>query len=265
MNTPTSETSVTKHFGSNILLWMRQDRPRQAGMDHWKGPHSGIISATPGLLEYRQVHLAQANPGRWPATPGLKTAIPDDRRVDGIAEVTFTSPLAPLMGRTQTQLAYADEINVFRRTLLYAGAPGSSRWYAVGEDGAPVGARAVLYLPRKAGVGARDFSRFVTKELAPALAAGGTLTELRTHTFLPWSEKMWDTPHVAHDNPKDQRFHAFVTLGFADEVARDRFFGDAAGDLSSMMASRAGAVHAYDVETTLTFVEHEQILDTPHT
>lgn len=259
-----ASTSVTKHFGSNILLFMRQDQPRQAGMDHWKGPHSGIIAATPGLLEYRQVHLAEANPGRWPQTPGLETAIPDDRRVDGIAEVTFTSPLAPLMGRTQTQLAYADEVNVFRRTLLYAGLPGSSRWYAVADDDAPVGARAVLYLRRNGGVSKRSFSRFVHQEFAPALAAGAGLTELRTHTFLPLSEKTWDTPHVAHDNPKDQRFHAFVTLGFLDEAARTRFFSEAADGLSSMLTTHAAAVHAYDVETTLTFVENERILPTPH-
>jgi len=58
------QPNVTKHFTSSILLWMRTDQPRQTGMDHWKGPHSGIISATPGLEEYRQIHLAEDNPGR---------------------------------------------------------------------------------------------------------------------------------------------------------------------------------------------------------
>src|SRR5205085_12170331 len=105
---------------------------RQQGMDHWKGPHSGIISASPGLDEYRQIHLAEANTGLWPATKRVETSIPADRKVDGIAEVTFQSVLSPLKGRTQTRLAFKDEVNVFRRTLLYAGAPGSSRWYDVG-------------------------------------------------------------------------------------------------------------------------------------
>jgi urease subunit gamma/beta len=54
---------VKKHFTSSILLWMRTDQPRQKGMDHWKGPHSGIIAASPGLQEYRQIHLAEVNPG----------------------------------------------------------------------------------------------------------------------------------------------------------------------------------------------------------
>lgn len=82
-DTTTGKPGVSKHFTSSILLWMRTDKPRQAGVDRWKGPHSGIIAATPGLLEYRQVHLAEHTPGRWPATPGIETAIPEDRRIDG--------------------------------------------------------------------------------------------------------------------------------------------------------------------------------------
>src|SRR6266496_267631 len=49
------QVNVRKHLSSSILLWMRTDQPRQTGMDHWKGPHSKIISATPGLEEYRQI------------------------------------------------------------------------------------------------------------------------------------------------------------------------------------------------------------------
>src|SRR5439155_239089 len=82
-----------------ITLWMRTDRPRQQGMDYWKGPHSKIISATPGIEEYRQIHLAENNPGLWPAIDGVETVIPAERRIDGVAEVTFTSVLSPLRGR----------------------------------------------------------------------------------------------------------------------------------------------------------------------
>jgi len=212
----TPHLSVHKHFTSSILLWMRTDQPRQTGMDYWKGPHSKIISATPGLAEYRQIHLAADNPGRWPTTVGVETAIPADRRIDGVAEVTFKSTLAPLQGRKQSRLAYKDEINVFRRTLLYAGLPSSSHWYDVAAPGETVGARSLIYLRRRDRVGAGDFRRLVSKQLVPALVGTGVLTELRTQTFLPWNEKLWDTPNVAHDNPRDQRFHASVILGFTD-------------------------------------------------
>jgi hypothetical protein len=140
MSPSKTQVSVRKHFSSSILLWVRTDQPRQTGMDYWKGPHSKIISATPGLEEYRQIHLAEVNPGLWPATPGVETDIPVERKIDGVAEVTLKSLLSPLLGRKQTQLAFKDEINVFRRTLLYAGLPNSSRctrWQSPARRRAP--------------------------------------------------------------------------------------------------------------------------------
>jgi hypothetical protein len=259
----TPQVGVTKHFTTSILLWMRTDQARQKGMDHWKGPHSGIISATPGLEEYRQIHLAEANPGRWPTIEGVETQIPADRKIDGVAEVTFQSALSPLKGRTQTRLAFKDEVNVFRRTLLYAGAPGTSRWYEVAGPDENVGARAVVYLRRRDSVGGRAFRRVIMQELVPALIGTDVLKELRTQTFLPWNEKTWDTPAVAHDNPADQRFHASLVLGFADPAARTAYFdGTDIKQLSPKLAPVASAIHAYDVSAALTYVKDGEIL--PH-
>jgi hypothetical protein len=257
------QVGVKKHFTSSILLWMRTDQPRQQGMDHWKGPHSAIISATPGMEEYRQLHLAETNPGRWPATEGIETQIPADRKVDGVAEVTFQSALSPLKGRTQTKLAYQDEINVFRRTRLYAGPPSTSRWYDVAGPAETVGARAVVYLRRRDDVSGRAFRKVVTNELVPRLIGTGALKELRTQTFMPWVRKTWDTPDVAHDNPADQRFHASLVLGFTDAAARTVFFeGTATEQLSQVLAPVASAIHAYDVFATLTYVKDGVVL--PH-
>lgn len=251
-----------KHFTSSILLWVRTDQPRQTGMDYWKGPHSGIISATKGLEEYRQIHLAADNPGLWPAIDGVETSIPVDRKVDGVAEVTFQSAISPLFGRKQNKLAYKDEINVFRRTLLYAGPPGSSRWYdVVSSDTGTVGARAMIYLRKKDGVSGGDFRTFFKQNYIPALASTGVLTELRTQSFLPWIEKLWDTPDVAHDNPADQHLHASVILGFTDATARSAFFtSDQVSNLSASLAKSTSAVHAYDVEAALTFVRDGSVL-----
>ena len=172
MSTSPSSTqlNVRKHLSSSVLLWVRADQPREAGMEYWKGPHSGIISATKGLDEYRQIHLAELNPGRWPATHGVETAIPVDRKIDGVAEVTFTSALSPLLGRKQTKLAFKDEINVFRRTLLYAGLPNASRWYDLPDGVETVGARTLIYLRRRPGVSGGDFRKAIMKTLVPAVA-----------------------------------------------------------------------------------------------
>ncbi|SDD77395.1 strictosidine synthase [Glycomyces harbinensis] len=259
----TAPASVKKPFTSSILLWVRDDRPRQQGMDRWKGPHSKIISATPGLDEYRQIHLAEDNPGLWPEADGVETAIPADRRIDGIAEVTFKSVLSPLLGRKQTKLAYLDEVNLFRRTLLYAGPPYSARWYDIAATGERAGARALIYVRRKEGVATGAFRRIITDRLAPALAATGELKELRTQVFMPWRRGQWNTPNVAHDNPADRQFHASISLGFTDADARSAFFaGAAVASLSSRLPAFATAVHVYEVEAALTYVEGGRVL--PH-
>ena len=260
---PTTISSARKPLASLILLWMRTDQPRQQGMDHWKGPHSTIISATPGMEEYRQIHLAEHNPGLWPAISGVETAIPTERRIDGVAEITFTSLLSPLRGRKQTRLAYKDEVNVFRRTLLYAGPPYSARWYDVAGPGEKVGARSLIYLRRREGVRTGAFRRFLTDEFVPALIKTGALRELRTQVFLPWIKRLWDTPNVAHDNPTDQRFHASLILGFTDTNAMRAFFdsGEIA-TLSGSLPAFVSAVHAYEVTEALTYVKDGRIL--PH-
>ena len=83
----------------------------------------------------------------------------------------------------------------------------------------------------------------------PALAGTGVLKELRTQTFMPWNEKLWDTPNVAHDNPADQRFHASLILGFTDAAARERPSSPATRSRSCPTSWRrfASAIHAYDV------------------
>jgi hypothetical protein len=250
-------------LASSFLLWMRSDQPRQMGMDYWKGPHSKIASATPGLEEYRQVHLAEENPGLWPATPGVETDIPVERKIDGVAELTFQSLLSPLRGRKQTRLLFKDEVNVFRRTLLDIGLPNSSRWYDVAGPGEKVGARSLIYLRRREGVKSGAFRRFLTDELVPAFAKTGALRELRTQVFMPWIQRLWDTPNVAHDNPADQRFHASVILGFSDTDALRAFFGsEEIARLSGKLPEFVSAVHAYEVSDALTYVKDDKIL--PH-
>jgi hypothetical protein len=232
-------------------------------MDYWKGPHSKIISATPGFEEYRQIHLAENNPGLWPTMSGVETVIPAERRIDGVAEVTFRSVLSPLRGRKQTRLAYQDEVNVFRRTLLYAGPPYSARWYDVAGPGERVGARSLIYLRRRDDVKTSAFRRFLANELVPAVHRSGTLKELRTQVFMPWIERLWDTPNVAHDNPTDQRFHASLIIGFSDPNALRSFFGsEEIAKLSGELPAFVSAVDAYEVSEALTYVRDGKIL--PH-
>jgi hypothetical protein len=106
---------------------------------------------------------------------------------------------------------------------MYLGLPNASRWYDVADPARRSAPGADLPQERD-GVGASDFRKHINSELAPALIEHRRPEELRTQTFLPWIEKLWDTPNVAHDNPADQRFHASLILGFPDAEARAAFF-----------------------------------------
>lgn len=242
-----------KRFSVSILLWMRQDKARQTGMDYWKGPHSQIIASSPGLLEYRQQHLNETEHSFWPKTSGLKTNVPQDRRVDGVAEVTFENLIAPIKGHEQTAMAFKDEVNVFRRTLMHMGLPFSSRWYETTSQ-EDTSVRDVLYLQRRQGASSRAFKKLVHETIAPALAASAGVTELRTQVYLPWNKKSWDTPNVAHDNPKSEQLHASIIIGFASEDDRQAFYQSVAQQLNEEITAHTSAVYAYQIAETLTFV-----------
>ena len=90
------------------------------------------------------------------------------------------------------------------------------------------------------------------------------LRELRTQVFLPWMQRLWNTPDVVHDNLTDQRFHASLILGFADpETLRAFFESGEIALLSGKLRTVASAVHAYEVTETLTYVKHGKVLPRP--
>lgn len=250
-----------KHLSSSILLWMRTDKPRQAGMDRWKGPHSKIITANKGLYEYRQIHFAEQNIGLWPVIKDVETNIPQDRKIDGVADVTLKNLFSIFRGKEQNRLAYQDEVNIFKRTILYAAFPNNSRWYDVGSPNQKIEARSMVFFRIKEGVSEKEFKKFIMEELTPALANTGVLKELRPKVYNPWKQKQWDTPNVLHDNSKEQQFKASLMLGFSDKKSMEDFYNsDTIKKLSDRISLFCDAVHAYDIHETLTYIKEGVLL-----
>ena len=245
-----------KHLSSSILLWMRTDKPRQAGMDRWKGLHAQIIAANKGLLEYRQIHFAENNSGLWQPISGVETTIPQNRKIDGVADVTLKNLFSIFRGKKQNKLASADEINLFKRTILYAAFPKNSCWYNVAEPATKIEASAMVFFRIKEGVSDKDFKNFINDELTPTLANTGMLKELRNKAYNPWKQKQWNTPNVEHDNDKTVQFQASLMLGFSNKSEMEKFFkSDAVKNLSDRIATYCSAVNAYEIEETITFVK----------
>ncbi len=253
------ETDVKseKHLSSSILLWMRTDTPRKAGMDRWKGAHAQIIAANKGLYEYRQIHLSEKNSGLWSAINGVETVIPADRKIDGIADVTLKSIFSIFKGKKQNKLAYKDEVNIFKRTILYAALPKNAHWYNFVEPNQKIEARSMVFFRKKEGVKESDFKKFIMEELSPMLANTGVLKELRSKSYNPWKQKQWDTPNVLHDNAEEVQFQASLMLGFADKTAMEIFFkSDEIKQISDRLSLFCSAIHAYEIDETLTFVKN---------
>jgi hypothetical protein len=257
----TTDVKSEKHLSSSILLWMRTDKPRQAGMDRWKGPHSKIISANRGLQEYRQIHLAENNPGLWQPIHGVETVIPADRKIDGIADVTLKNIFSIFRGKKQNRLAYKDEINIFKRTILYAAMGNSSRWYKVAQPNDKIEARSIVFFRKKEAVKEEDLKNFINEELTHALANMGVLKELRNKVYMPWKQKQWNTPNVAHDNAKEVQFQASLMFGFTDKNEMEKFFkSEVVKNLSDRISIFCSAVHAYEIAETLTYVKNGEEL-----
>lgn len=260
-NSVTSLVKSEKHLSSSILLWMRTDKPRQEGMDRWKGPHSQIITANKGLYEYRQIHLAEKNTGLWPAIANVETHIPQDRKVDGVADVTLKNIFSIFRGKKQNKLAFQDEVNLFKRTILYAAFPKNSSWHSVNNSKQKIAARSLVFFRVKEGVDEKDFRDFIMNELTPTLANTGTLLELRSKVYNPWKQKQWDTPNVLHDNAPENQFQATLMFGFSDSKAMDDFYkSEVLKKLSDRIAVFCSAVHAYEIQETLTYIKDGVIL-----
>ena len=235
---------------------MRTDKPRQAGMDRWKGPHSQIISANPGLWEYRQIHFTENNSGLWQPINSVETNIPQNRKIDGVADVTLKNLLSVLRGKKQNKQASADEINIFKRTILYAAFPKNSRWYNVAEPTAKIETMSMVFFRIKEGVNEKDYKKFINEELTPALANTGMLKELRNKAYNPWKQKQWNTPNVEHDNDKTVQFQASLMLGFSNKAEMENFFNsEEIKKLSERISAYCSAVHAYEIAETITFVK----------
>lgn len=246
-----------KHLSSTILLWMRTDKLRQESMKHWKGSHAQIIASNPGLWQYRQLHLAESNTALWPTINGVETAIPQNRKIDGVADVTLKNFFSALKGKEQHKLAFADEINFLKRSILYIAYPKNAKWYEVAKPDSKIEASSIVFFRKKEGVSDKNFKKFINNELTPMLANIGMLKELRNKVYNPWKQKQWNTPNVEHDNDVTNQFQASLILGFSDKNGMDKFFiSEEIKKLSERISKFCSAVHAYEIAETITFVNN---------
>ncbi|MEW4354331.1 hypothetical protein AB1I63_05450 [Streptococcus pneumoniae] len=142
---------------------------------------------------------------------------------------------------------------------MYMGWPFSSRWYQTTTK-KDTQVRDILYLRRKESATRKKFQSYVHDNLAEQLAQISGVTELRTQVYLPWNKATWNTPNVAHDNPKEEQYHALMIIGFSNEEVRKNFYEEIALTLNAELVTYVSALHAYKMEETISFVKNGQRL-----
>ncbi len=261
----TTRPKVRKQLSSSILLWVRTDQPRQSGMDYWKGPHSGIISANPGLKEYRQIHLAEDNPGRWPATDSVsRPPSPPTARstASRMSPSRACSPRCRAASRTPWRT---------RTRSTCSAAPCStpgSRARPVGTTSPPRASRSALARSSTCAAAmasaARAFRTFVNKQLV-SVAGRDRCAEGAAHADVPALEpeavghpRTWPTttPMTSASTPRSCSGSSMTQRATRSSPA------DAVKDLSEQLTPIDSAVHAYDVTAALTYVKDGHVL--PH-
>lgn len=245
--------AVRKVTSSLTLLWMREDLPRTRGMERWRTSHAQLVLYTRGVAEYRQHHLRADTVGLWPAIEGVETTIPDERRIDGIPEVTFRSAASSVLARDNPDVNL-DEQNVFGRTILCVTPPNGTRWFSTDTNTRTTARAVVLFRCRSAAASRHHASKVIHEAIGPALADIAGVTEVRTMTFLPHQSWMWTTPGVSHDNPPSARFHGAIILGAANEATlQDVLRNKEITELASRISEAFSAVHAYAVAHTYVY------------
>jgi hypothetical protein len=236
---------------------LREDLPRDVAQAYWAGPHAEFVRRLPHVAEYRQHHFSATDHGYWLATTKVGTVTPASWRLDGFAEVRFTSIAAASLVPLHMREVFLDEQNVFEQVLGHLAGPTGGRWWTDGHDDS-VGHRTTVLLRRRAGTSRRAFRTFVREQLAPALAAAGA-RDLRAYTFLP--NLPHPTPGIAHGNPRNRRYHGAVLFGTGSRAEVDGLLAHpevdgllAHPEVAAAIAAQSetcSAVHAYSVERTI--------------
>ncbi|MFI7666804.1 hypothetical protein [Nocardia sp. NPDC049526] len=236
---------------------LRDDLPREVATAYWAGPHAEIVKKHPHILEYIQRQFSPTDHGYWPATPRVGTLVAPVWRMDGFAEVRLRSlTVAALTTPVHMRGVFLDEQNVFDRVLGQLTGPRGGRWWTNGHDDTALHRTAVL-LRRRRGVRGRTFRRFVHDELGSALHAAGA-RDLRTYTFLPYTQLAHMTPGVSHDNPAHRRYHGALVIGASSrdhlaELLKSPRVSAVIGDQARVLT----AAHAYTVERSVAVIRNE--------
>ncbi len=190
---------------------------------YWKDAHGPLCARLPGLWQYKQFHLFHDEGGIWPPPDGVDSVTPDDEQLDGIAELTFTSPDNRQAWVDAGLPLMIDEQNCFDETIGYLVTDKRSKTYVDGiTNDIPNGfvgvARYHLLLKRRWNTSLEDFRSFLTETFAPNVAASKLVIKFRMHQLDEYTKPAPPAPNVFHEPSKERQIHAAVEIAFTTRL-----------------------------------------------
>jgi EthD domain-containing protein len=195
---------------------------------YWKDAHGPLCARLPGLFQYKQFHLDHDEGGIWPAPEGVVRATPPDEQLDGIAELTFTSPENRQAWVDAGLPLMIDEQNCFDETIGYLVQERRSRtYYDVIADDVPNGfvgvARYHVLLKKHDAVSFDELREYLTQTFATNAVEHELLLKLRLHLLDEYTKPAPPAPNVFHEPSAERQIHAAFEIAFATRLELHRF------------------------------------------
>jgi hypothetical protein len=195
---------------------------------YWKDAHGPLCARLPGLWQYKQFHLSHDEGGIWPPPEGVAQVTPPDEQLDGIAELTFTSPENRQAWVDAGLPLMIDEQNCFDETIGYLVTERRSKTYVdeIANDvpNGPVGvARYHVLLKRSEGASLEDLRGFLTDRFAPNVVRNELVVKFRLHLLDEYTKPAPPAPNVFHEPGPERQIHAAFEIAFATRMELSRF------------------------------------------
>jgi hypothetical protein len=186
---------------------------------------------------------------------------PDDEQLDGIAELTFTSPENRQAWVDAGLPLMIDEQNCFDETIGYLVTDHRSTTFVdrLQNDipNGPVGAaRYHVLLKKRTDVSFDELRRFLSEQFAPAASSHELVLKFRLHLLEEYTKPAPPAPNVFHEPSLERQIHAAFEIAFSTRLELARFLAsDAYAQASAGMGQVVRQMSVFTEEAAYSLVE----------
>ncbi|MBD3884493.1 EthD domain-containing protein [Phormidium tenue FACHB-886] len=203
---------------ATVFGWWRKDVPLEVSYRYWRDVHSVMVARTPGLYQYRLLHLAPVWALRS-TTAETDSTLAEVDQPHGVAETLFlTKADQQTFGNSplNTQYIFKDEQNLCDRNATLS-AVGNNAHTFVDRlndptlNGEPHFPSFMLCFQQREAIDTAQFRQYLVEQLAEPWSQQPAVKRLRLHLLEPYRDQE-NSPCVSHDWAKEKHYQAWMEL-----------------------------------------------------